>query len=44
MTDYREHDEIENDELKNEKIDEKFLSNIEILDCIFPEVDYSIYR
>ena len=31
-------------ELKNEKIDEKFLSNIEILDCIFPEVDYSIYR
>ena len=31
-------------ELKNEKIDEKFLSNIEILDCIFPEIDYSIYR
>lgn len=31
-------------ELKNEKIDETFLSNIEILDCIFPEVDYSIYR
>ena len=31
-------------QLKNEKVDENFLKKIEIFDCIFPEVDYRIYR
>lgn len=31
-------------QLKNEKIDKSFLEIIEDYDCIFPEIDYNIYR
>ena len=31
-------------ELKNNKINEKFLKNIEEKDCIFPEINYLIYK
>ena len=30
--------------IKNDKIDEKFLDSISQIDCIFPEIDYNIYR
>lgn len=30
-------------QIKNNKIDEKFLKNINEIDCIFPEIDYTIY-
>ena len=31
-------------QIKNDKIDEKFLDSISQIDCIFPEIDYNIYR
>ena len=30
-------------EIKNNKIDETFLEDIQIKDCIFPDIDYHIY-
>ena len=31
-------------QIKNDKIDEKFLKKISEIDCIFPEIDYMIYK
>ena len=31
-------------EIKNNKIDENYLKKISEMDCIFPEIDYMIYR
>ena len=31
-------------QIKNNKIDENFLSSIEEKDCIFPEIDFKIYK
>ena len=31
-------------QIKDDKIDRKFLKNISEIDCIFPEIDYTIYK
>lgn len=31
-------------QIKNDKIDEEFLKKISEIDCIFPEIDYMIYK
>ena len=31
-------------QIKNHKIDKKFLKSISEIDCIFPEIDYMIYK
>ena len=31
-------------EIKDNKIDENYLKKISEMDCIFPEIDYMIYR
>ena len=31
-------------QIKNNKIDDDFVSKINEIDCIFPEIDYKIYK
>ena len=31
-------------QIKDDKIDRNFLKNISEIDCIFPEIDYTIYK
>ena len=31
-------------QIKDDKIDQDFLKSISEIDCIFPEIDYMIYR
>ena len=31
-------------QIKDDKIDKKFLDSISKIDCIFPEIDYTIYK
>ena len=31
-------------QIKDDKIDESFLKNINEKDCLFPDIDYTIYK